>query len=183
MRVVLDTNIVLSALQFPRGQLSWIRDVWTAGRIEPLVSGATARELIAALAYPKFQLGDTEIETLLAACLPFTDAVDVTADTIIGVPRCTDPEDQKFLSLAATGRADVLVSGDRAILRLAASSPFRIESPAEFRRRFVARARMPITGETITQEMGRSGETNHRRQGGQERRSRETRRSGDFLAD
>ena len=136
MRVVLDTNTVLSALLFPRGRLSWIRDLWTAGRILPLVCRATARELIAALAYPKFNLGESEIQTLLAAYLPFTEAVDGSNDTIVEVPLCSDPDDQKFLRLAAIGRADVLVSGDRAILRLTEPVPFAIESPAEFKSRF-----------------------------------------------
>lgn len=134
MRVVLDTNVVLSALLFPRGQLAWIRDVWSTGRIQPLISGPTARELIAALAYPKFRLNETEVETLLAAYLPFADAIDVPDGPVAGVPRCADPDDQKFLNLAAVGRADVLVSGDRA-LRTLASTGFSIESPAQFRHR------------------------------------------------
>jgi len=133
---VLDTNCVLSALLFPHGQLSWIRDFWTAGRILPLVCRATARELIAALAYPKFKLSDSEIQTLLAAYLPFTETIDTTDEPIAGGPRCSDPDDQKFLTLAAIGQADVLVSGDRGILGIAESTPFTIESPAKFRDRF-----------------------------------------------
>lgn len=136
VRVVLDTNTVLSALLFPRGRLSWIRDVWTEGRLLPLVSSATARELIAALAYPKFKLGESGIQTLLAAYLPFTEAIDVSDDTVADVPRCSDRDDQKFLRLAAIGRADALVSGDRALLKLAKGVRFAIESPAEFRSRF-----------------------------------------------
>jgi len=136
VRVVLDTNTVLSALLFPRGRLSWIHDLWTAGRILPLVCRETARELIAALAYRKFELGEGEIQTLLAAYLPFTEAIDVSDDTIADVPLCSDPDDQKFLGLAAIGRADVLVSGDRALLKLAKAVTFVIESPAEFRNRF-----------------------------------------------
>jgi len=136
VRGVLDTNIVLSALLFPQGRLWWIRDLWTAGRIIPLVCSATARELIAALAYPKFKLGESEIQTLLAAYLPFTQAIDVSDDTVADVPLCSDPDDQKFLRLAAIGRAGVLVSGDRAILKLAGLVPFAIESTTEFRNRF-----------------------------------------------
>jgi len=136
VRVVLDTNTVLSALLFPRGRLFWIRDLWTVGRILPLVCRATARELIAALAYPKFKLDESDIQTLLSAYLPFTEAIDISDEAVVRVPRCSDSEDQKFLRLAAVGRADVLVSGDRALLKLAERAPFDIESPAEFRKRF-----------------------------------------------
>ena len=136
MRVVLDTNTVLSALLFPRGRLSRIRDVWTAGRVLPLVCTATARELIGALAHPKFRLAQGDIETLLGAYLPFTEAVEISNDTVADLPLCSDPDDQKFLRLAAIGRADVLVSGDRALLKLAKAVPFAIESAAQFQNRF-----------------------------------------------
>ena len=136
MRVVLDTNTVLSALLFPRGRLAWIRELWTSGRILPLVCRATARELIDALAYAKFTLNETAIQTLLAAYLPFAQAVDVNDDAILDVPLCSDPDDQMFLRLAAVGRAEVLVSGDRAILELADAVPFAVETAAQFQKRF-----------------------------------------------
>lgn len=137
VRVVLDTNTVLSALLFPRGRLAWIRDLWTAGRILPLVCRATARELIDALAYPKFKLDQSEIQTLLAAYLPFTETIDVNDDASANVPLCRDPDDQVFLRLAAIGQAVVLVSGDGVLLELMEQVPFAIESAAEFRKRFM----------------------------------------------
>ena len=141
MRVVLDTNTVISVLVFPRGRLAWMRPLWTAGRILPLVCSVTARELIDALAYPKFKLDEREIPTLLAAYLPFTETIDVSADAMVDVPLCRDPDDQKFLRLAAIGRADVLVSGDRAILELKEPVPFAIETAVEFGKRFTERSR------------------------------------------
>lgn len=136
VRVVLDTNIVVSTLVFTRGRLGWIRDLWTAGRIVPLVSRATARELIDALAYPKFRLNEEDIEVLLAAYLPFAETVQVTGKTVPAVPQCRDPDDQKFLDLVVIGAADVLVTGDRAILELAAVSTITIKTAADFKKRF-----------------------------------------------
>ena len=136
VRVVLDTNTVISVLVFRRGRLAWIRELWTAGRILPLVCRATARELIEALAYPKFKLEGGEIQALLAAYLPFTEAVEVPDDTPANIPLCSDPDDQKFLHLAAIGRADVLVTGDRALLELAEPVPFSVETAAAFKKRF-----------------------------------------------
>lgn len=136
VRVVLDTNTVVSTLVFTRGRLGWLRDLWTSGRIVPLVSRATARELIDALAYPKFRLNEEDIEVLLGAYLPFAETVQVADQSIPAVPQCRDPDDQKFLDLAAIGAADVLVTGDRAILDLAAVSTFTIETAADFKKRF-----------------------------------------------
>lgn len=134
MKVVLDTNTVVSAILFRHGRLAWVQDSWTSGLLRPLVSKATTQELIHVLTYPKFDLDDEEIEIILAAYLPYTSVVTGGA-RVAGLPKCDDPDDQKFLTLAAHGGADILVTGDRALLRLQGQTPFDIESPAQFRRR------------------------------------------------
>ena len=53
-RVVLDTNLVLSALVFSHGRLGPLRRAWQAGLCMPLVSAVTAAELLRVLQYPKF---------------------------------------------------------------------------------------------------------------------------------
>ena len=71
-RVVLDTNVVLSALVFAQGRLAVVRYAWQSGRCQPLVSPATASELVRALAYPKFGLSADEQRELLADYLPYS---------------------------------------------------------------------------------------------------------------
>jgi putative PIN family toxin of toxin-antitoxin system len=134
LRVVLDTNVVVSALLFQEGHVSWLRPLWTGGRILPLVSSATAGELLPVLAYPKFGLDEDEIRTVLAAYLPFAEVVTVPARTTL--PACRDPYDQIFLDLALVGLADVLVTGDAALLEMAGQVSFSIEAPADFKKRF-----------------------------------------------
>ena len=136
VRVVLDTNVVVSALLFERDRLDWIRDLWSEGRIVPLCSQETIEELIRVLAYPKFDLGEEDIEAILAAYLPFAETVVVPGSSGVRLPRCRDPHDQKFLGLADAGQARVLVSGDRALLDLGGRLPFDIEAPERFRTRF-----------------------------------------------
>ena len=137
MRVVLDTNIVLSAILFPKGRLAWFREVWEAGRIIPVVSRATVQELIRVLAYPKFRLSQEEIETALSAYLPYTEMVAAPPEATSELPSCRDEDDQMFISLTAASKADVLVSGDQAILELEGQTPFAIETPAQFKKRFL----------------------------------------------
>ena len=60
VRVVLDTNIVLSALLFAEGQVAWMRDAWQRGRIVPVVCHETVTELLRVLAYPKFKLSGAD---------------------------------------------------------------------------------------------------------------------------
>lgn len=117
-RVVIDTNLVLSALVFTNGRLAVLRQAWQGQRCVPLVSKAATAELIRVLAYPKFKLDEAARQELLADYLPWCATVRIPnppPDT----PECRDPFDQPFLQLAVAGEADYLVSGDRDLLSLA----------------------------------------------------------------
>ena len=116
--VVLDTNLLLSALVFASGRLAALRTAWQTGRCLPLVSQATASELIRVLAYPKFRLSAADREELLADYLPHCRSVRIPA-RLPKLPRCRDANDQMFIELAAVGKADLLVTGDQDVLVLA----------------------------------------------------------------
>jgi putative PIN family toxin of toxin-antitoxin system len=137
LRVVLDTNVLVSALLFRQGRLSWIRCAWKnppAGRkLTPLLGPATTLELIRVLAYPKFQLTQGEVNLLLAEILPFAETVPVNPPILSGLPELMDAADRIFLDLAIGSAADVLVSGDADLLVLAGElEGLAILSPAEF---------------------------------------------------
>ena len=130
-RVVLDTNVVVSALLFERGRLSWLRPAWMAGDFRPLVSRATAAELLRVLSHTKFHLADEEIEAVLGDYLPFAEPVEVKEATA-ALPRLPDPDDRIFLELAETGTAFFLVTGDYDLLAAPHPGDYRIISPTEF---------------------------------------------------
>lgn len=114
-RVVLDANVVLSALVFAHGPAAGLREAWHAGRCEPVVSKATVDELIRVLGYPKFKLVADEQRELLADYLPWCRTVTIPAK-LPRTPPCRDPFDLPFLQLAVVGKADFLVTGDRDLL-------------------------------------------------------------------
>jgi uncharacterized protein len=116
LRVVIDTNIIVSALIFG-GRVSRLRLAWQDNRFIPLVSKATTTELIRVLAYPKFQLTPTEQEDLLSDYILFCEAVAMP-DLLPIIPECRDPFDVPFLLLSVVGEADYLVTGDRDLLSL-----------------------------------------------------------------
>lgn len=132
MRVVLDTNVLVSALLFSRSHMSWLRQAWQSGQLRPVVSRQTVAELLCVLAYPKFQLSAADQEDLLADFLPFAETVSEPTDNP-SLPRCTDPDDQKFLTLAA--EVEALVSGDAAVLALAGKLPVSVLTVDELRNR------------------------------------------------
>lgn len=117
LRVVIDTNLVVSALVFG-GNIGRLRFAWQEDRFIPLASKATITELVRVLAYPKFKLRKTEQEDLLSDYLPFCDTV-LMPDQLPLIPECRDRFDEPFLILALVGHADYLVTGDRDLLCLA----------------------------------------------------------------
>jgi putative PIN family toxin of toxin-antitoxin system len=120
LRVVLDTNVVLSALLFRQGTAPRFRHLWQAQALLPLVSAQTARELVRVLAYPKFRLSPLDREELLADYLPYAQVVrpEDHSKALARLPRSRDPFDDMLIDLAQAGKAQVLVTGDKDLLAL-----------------------------------------------------------------
>ena len=91
LRVVLDTNVVVSALLFERGSLAWIRTAWQTGLIQPVVAEPTVRELMRVLTYPKFRINALDLEQLLADLLPWCETW--TDPIICAQQQVRDPKD------------------------------------------------------------------------------------------
>ncbi len=110
LKIVLDTNILISALLF-QGELAGVVDLWKTGRIVPAVTKETFDEFRAVLEYPKFRLKKEEIRVLIEEeTLPFFEVVDSLPSH---GDSCRDPEDEKFLACASAASADFIVSGDK----------------------------------------------------------------------
>ncbi|KAF0216011.1 MAG: PilT domain-containing [Geobacteraceae bacterium] len=128
-RVVLDTNVLVSALLF-KGRLSRLVELWKKGGIVPVISKETFAELRHVLHYPKFALTADEITTIIEdEILPFFDVVDVK-EKVGGV--CRDPYDDMFLAVAVSARASWIVTGDKDLLELGEYKSVRIVTPQVF---------------------------------------------------
>lgn len=131
MRVVLDTNVLVSALLFRLRSMAWLRPLWQSGVIVPLISRDTIAELHRVLLYDRFGLSDSERVEALRLYRPWCEIVIGPDD--IDVPECRDPSDIPFLQLALAGRADALVTGDSDLLALAPVFAIPIITPSELR--------------------------------------------------
>ena len=128
-RVVLDTNVLVSALLFT-GKLSKIVDLWRQGKVIPLISRGTFEELRAVLEYPKFSLAPDEIQSIIEnEILPFFEVVEIQ-ENVRGV--CRDPGDDKFIACAVSASADFLVSGDKDLTDLKRYKTVKIIRVSEF---------------------------------------------------
>ena len=131
LRLVLDTNVWLDWLVFGDPGLQALREAHAAGKVEIFIDEGCEAELARVLAY---DLGKHSIDSSSqAACLSQLKELSKTVrpKSIGALPRCTDPDDQKFLELAAAARADALVTKDAALLELRRRVPFRILTPAD----------------------------------------------------
>jgi len=128
-RVVLDTNVLISALLF-RGGLSKIVGLWQKGKIIPVISKETFSELVTVLEYPKFSLTQEETDSIIKyEILPYFEVVEVVKD-VKGI--CRDPEDDKFISCAISGSADYIVSGDKDLFDLKQYKSIKIIKASDF---------------------------------------------------
>lgn len=128
-RLVLDTNVLVSALLFTNGRLAPIRHAWRTGRIVPVLCKATADELLRVLSYPKFELSAGERDELLSDLLPHIESHRLKASRA-RLPVARDPADQVFLQLARSAKVDALVTGDKDLLASAAGFEPPIVTPA-----------------------------------------------------
>jgi uncharacterized protein len=130
--LILDTNVVLDLLYFDDATARPLRHALMGGRMRCAVTDVTFGEWQRVLGYPEFALDATQQAALAGRYreLSFLFAMD---ETVSGLPRCSDADDQKFIELAAAARADVLVSKDRALLKLRRRCApwFRVMPPVE----------------------------------------------------
>jgi len=132
-KVVLDTNILVSALLF-KGELAAIVDLWKKGKIMPVLSKETFAEFKTVLEYPKFSLTVQEIKVIVEEeMLPYFEIIEV-ADNIRD--RCRDADDDKFIACAVAASADFIVSGDRDLLDMGKCKSVRIVSASAFLKMF-----------------------------------------------
>lgn len=128
IRVVIDTNVLVSGFLFG-GEPGKICDLWITGRLVPLLSSETFTEFTRVLAYPKFRLSPAEITMLIEEeLLPYAEIVDITEDA---TGACRDPKDDKFLALAASGKAVYIITGDQDLLVLQLFGQTRIITVSE----------------------------------------------------
>ncbi|MGH7771774.1 MAG: putative toxin-antitoxin system toxin component, PIN family [Candidatus Binatia bacterium] len=129
MRVVLDTNVLVSALLFT-GISSELVPLWQKGTFTVLLSREILEEYLRVLAYPKFRLSEGEIKALIEEeLLPFVQIFKPGIRVRV-VKR--DPSDDKFLECAVAGKADVLISGDKDLLTIKHYRRVRIKAPSQF---------------------------------------------------
>lgn len=129
-RVVLDTNVLVSALITPAGSSAQLLLKLRDGEFEAIVSALLLSELSDVLKRPKFRryVSEREVDEYVELVRRAGVAVDDPQPS--GEPLTTDPGDQFILDLARAAHADAIVSGDPHLLDL--RPRVSVHSPREF---------------------------------------------------
>lgn len=133
MRVVVDTNVLVSRYLSPLGKPAQVFAQWEGGAFELAVSEAILAEYERALNYDKARrrhgLTPEQVHEIV-------EGVRILA--IVVEPRqalavvAADPDDNRFLECAVTARADYVVTGDRALLDVGAYAGVQMLSSSAF---------------------------------------------------
>lgn len=131
MRVVLDTNILFSALISPHGAPDLIYRAWRTARFELVTSQVQLEEIRRASHYPKLQavLQPTKVGVMINNLQRA-----IVLETLSAPHETDDPDDAFLLAMAEAGKADFLVTGDRraGLLQRGHLGRTRILTPAAF---------------------------------------------------
>jgi putative PIN family toxin of toxin-antitoxin system len=119
VRVVLDTNVLLSLFVFADSRYAPLRGRLESGAWQALTDPRCLHEFQRVLTYPIFSLDAAAQAAAYEAYARLATVVAAPAADPVELPECEDPDDQKFLEVARDGHAQWLVTSDKALLKLA----------------------------------------------------------------
>ncbi|KAI3600612.1 hypothetical protein D8I24_4370 [Cupriavidus necator H850] len=128
LRVVLDTNVLVSGLAYPGSVPGRIIAAWRQGGLDVVLSRYILDEMIRVLPrLPRVQMTATEIRDLADSLMFLAEIVEPS-----GTPdkALRDPADQPILLTLLAAKAQYLVTGDKDLLALADRYP--IVTPTDF---------------------------------------------------
>ena len=133
-RVVIDTNVCLDLFVFRDSRYQSLLDALRNGRLHAVTSEHCRKEWLFILSYPHLPLNE---ESKAAAMSEYDSlftliSMDAPREDLV-LPVCKDKEDQKFIALAYAAKASLLLTKDKALLKLAKRTArmglFAIASP------------------------------------------------------
>jgi putative PIN family toxin of toxin-antitoxin system len=131
-RIVLDTNVCLDLFVFKDPRWAGLLAAIESGAVEAITRADCRDEYLIVLHYKHLPLDD-DSRPLSAARFDQLIKVVAPPESGIRLPVCSDRDDQKFLELARDAQADILITKDKALLklarRLAKAGMFRVIVP------------------------------------------------------
>ena len=141
MRVVLDTNVIVSAALIRGGNEDRVLRAWLRGAFKLVLSPEILAEVGRVLTYEKLRRSRWMTEAEVVLLLETLAQEGVVVPGMSGMRVSRDPEDDKFLAAAVEAHARYVVTGDKDLLDLKVHRSVRIVKPAHFLQVIVRRER------------------------------------------
>ena len=130
MKIMIDTNIIISAALFPNGRAAQAFFKALQPPYQPIVCDYVVDELHRKFC-EKFSNRLTELEAFLFNALSFIKLVSAPEEAVSSEQRIRDPKDRPILRAALNAHADLFLTGDKDFLESSVTDP-RIVSVADF---------------------------------------------------
>lgn len=130
MKIMIDTNVIISAVLFPNGKAAKAFFKAMMPPYEPIVCDYIVDELHRKF-QEKFPEKQTELEAFLFQALSFIEIVETPEAAIEAESKVRDVKDRPILRAALDAHADLFLTGDKDFLESSITDP-RITGVAEF---------------------------------------------------
>ena len=128
MRIVLDTNVLISGIYFS-GLPGKILQAWRSRKLQLLVSVEILEEYLSVAERLASRYGGVEYEGILGLIVQNAELVQTTD---LPEPVCEDPDDDKFLACALASNTNIIVSGDSDLLKVSGYCGIQVLTPKAF---------------------------------------------------
>jgi uncharacterized protein len=127
LRVVLDTNVIVSAV-ISKGKPRELLNRGIENRFSIVISDYILNEVVSVLSRPRFKTSEEETSMIVLALMQSSEVVKVESNFKVVK---NDPDDDMVLNTAHDGRADIIATGDKTLLALMSFGKTRILSVSE----------------------------------------------------
>jgi len=128
MKVVLDTNVLISGIFFS-GLPGRILNAWRSRKFQIAVSVEVLEEYIDVAERLTARYADIEYQGILGLIVENADLIQASS---LSEPVCDDPDDDKFLACAVAAHAEIIVTGDKALLKASGYQGIQVMTPKDF---------------------------------------------------
>ncbi len=133
MKIVLDTNVFISGVFF-NGPPYQILKAWRNQEFQIVISLEILDEYHRVGEELSAQFPEVDLDPILEL---FTTKAELIEAALLDEAVCDDPDDDKFFACAIAGGANLIVSGDKHLLKMAGYQGIAVVRPRQFIDKFL----------------------------------------------
>ncbi|MCA9409097.1 MAG: putative toxin-antitoxin system toxin component, PIN family [Candidatus Omnitrophica bacterium] len=134
MKIILDTNVLVSGIFFRSGPPGKIVIAFIEDKIELIITPNILTEYIDVIKRLQHNFPDVNIDQFLNKLLRYSN---IHIPNELPFPICRDPKDDKFIACAITSKTKIIVSGDKDLIDISGYHRIEVLKPTQFVSRYL----------------------------------------------